>query len=120
MPRLLPAVALGLLAAFPAYAEFAPVTDKGEFLSLVEGRELWLGLFRVSLQVRPDGEIRGSALGWDVTGSWNWEDGYFCREMDWSGTQIERNCQLVEVNEKRELRFTVDRGAGRAAEFSLR
>jgi hypothetical protein len=110
---------VSLLAAPALSDEFVPVRDKDAFVGLVEGRELRLPLFRISLLVEPDGEIRGQALGWDVTGKWDWRDGYFCRELDWSGTPIPFNCQLVEVRADRELRFTVDKGKGDSARFRL-
>ncbi len=116
------AVAAALVLPPPALAgaeEFQAVRDRDTFLSLVSGRDLSLPLFRIRLEVRPDGRIEGSALGWDVTGSWAWRDGYFCREMDWSGQPIPYNCQLVEVRDDRELRFTVDRGQGDSARFKL-
>ena len=78
------------------------------------------GLFGISLQVQPDGQIKGRAMGWDVTGTWDWKDGYFCREMDWSGYAIPMNCQLVEAKGNQQIRFTVDRGAGDSASFNLR
>jgi len=105
----------------PATAnDFAPVRDQSTFLSLVEGRELQLNLFRIRIKVLPDGRIDGSALGWDLTGTWAWQDGYFCREMDWSGAAIPYNCQLVEAEGREKIRFTVDRGTGDSASFSLR
>ena len=108
-------------AAIPALAnDFTPVRDEGTFLSLVEGRELRLGRFGVSLTLLPDGRIMGSALGWDLTGNWDWKDGYFCRDIDWSGYAIPFNCQLVEVRDDQVLRFTVDRGTGDSASFKLR
>ena len=108
-------------AAMPALAnDFTPVRDEGTFLSLVEGRELRLGRFGVSLTLLPDGRIMGSALGWDLTGNWDWKDGYFCRDIDWSGYAIPFNCQLVEVRDNQVLRFTVDRGTGDSASFKLR
>ena len=110
---------LALLAA-PALADYTKVTDRGEFLELLQGKQLRLGLFGVSLNVVPDGTIEGRASGWDVTGTWSWQDGYFCREMDWSGTEIPYNCQLVEADGSDRMRFTVDRGAGDAATFNLR
>lgn len=114
------AVLAGPVLVSPAMAdEFEPVRDRGQFLSLVEGRELRLGRYGVSLRVLPDGSIRGKALGWDVTGKWSWTSGYFCREMDWSGYPIPSNCQLVEQRGG-ELRFTSDEGVGRSAEFRLR
>lgn len=116
----LTAVVLSLLPLSAAANGFRPVTDRTEFLSLVEGRELRLGMFGIKLRVAGDGSIQGVASGWDLTGSWSWQDGYFCREMDWSGTAVPYNCQLVEVAGTDRMRFTVDRGAGRSAEFNLR
>lgn len=113
------AAALALtLAAAPALA-FERVSDLSTFNALVAGKELRIGLYGLSLSVTPDGAIRGRAVGYDVTGSWSWQDGYFCRQMDWSGTEIPYNCQLVEVDGSR-MRFTTDRGAGDDAVFNLR
>jgi hypothetical protein len=121
MDRMLAILAISVLAALPARAEgFAPIRDRGEFLSLVEGRELRLNLFRIRIEVRGDGQIVGSALGWDLSGDWDWRDGYFCREMDWSGYEIPLNCQLVEAKGAEAMRFTVDKGAGDSALFKLR
>jgi hypothetical protein len=120
-PLLATAALTAMLAPLPAAAnEFQPVTDQSEFLSILEGRELRLGLFGLSLQVTPDGRIDGRALGDDITGTWAWQDGFFCREMDWGGTEIPYNCQLVEVQGDAVMRFTVDQGAGDSAEFNLR
>ena len=110
-----------LLLPLPAWAEgFEPVKDKERFLDLVENRELRIGLYNLSLNVLPDGRIDGSAMGWDITGQWTWKDGYFCREMDWSGMEIDYNCQLVEADGSEKLRFTVDQGKGDSATFRLR
>lgn len=115
------ALLLTLATALPAAAEgFQPVTDKTRFLDLVQNRELRIGLYDLSINVLPDGRIAGSALGWDITGEWAWKDGYFCREMDWSGTPISYNCQLVEAAGAEKLRFTVDQGKGDSATFRLR
>jgi hypothetical protein len=113
--------ALLALVALPASAEsFSRISDKSDFIETVTGKELRLGMFGISLQVEEDGEIKGRALGWDVTGTWEWQDGYFCREMDWSGYPIPKNCQLVEARAGEEIRFTVDKGAGDSASFKLR
>jgi hypothetical protein len=101
-------------------AGLVQVSDRGAFMDLVAGRTLSIPLYNLTLSVMPDGRIKGQALGWDITGSWDWKDGYFCREMDWSGTEIEYNCQLVEARGTDRLRFTVDRGAGQSASFRVR
>ncbi|MGL5010172.1 MAG: dihydrodipicolinate reductase [Paracoccaceae bacterium] len=120
MIRAFGVAAFGLMMALPAHADFMPVTERDAFLELVEGRELRLGVFQIELKITPDGQINGSALGWDVTGTWAWEDGFFCREIDWSGKAIPYNCQLVEVLGQEKMRFTVDKGAGDEATFNLR
>ena len=120
---MLKALACLTLLATPVSAvanDFEPVRDQGEFLKLVQDRVLRSGLYDLAISLMPDGRIEGSALGWQITGQWQWQDGYFCREMDWSGTPIAYNCQLVEVQGGDKLRFTVDRGAGDAAVFRLR
>ena len=114
------AVAFGLAGPAAASAEYRPIIDRGEFLSLIQGKSLRIGVLGVNLNVLPNGQILGRASGWDLTGTWSWQDGYFCREMDWSGYEISYNCQLVEVRGSNLMRFTVDRGAGDSAVFNLR
>lgn len=120
MFRAITTVAFLAAPALAAANDFQPIKDKEAFLSLVQDRELRIGIYNLSLSVLPDGQIRGKALGWEITGSWKWQDGYFCREMDWSGMPIEYNCQLVEAQGAEKLRFTVDKGAGDSATFRLR
>ena len=114
------AICLGLAAASPAAAQsYTRVTDEAEFLLLIGNQRLTHLFYDIDLAVTPDGRIDGDALGWPVTGTWSWQDGYFCREMDWGGDPIGYNCQLVEKNGDL-LRFTVDQGAGRSAALRLR
>jgi len=115
------ALTVAATTAAPAAAEiFVPVKEKARFLDLVKDRQLRIGLYNLSLNVLPDGRIDGSALGWRITGRWTWKDGYFCREMDWSGMAIDFNCQLVEAAGVDRMRFTVDQGRGDSATFRLR
>jgi hypothetical protein len=113
-------VLLFSLMALPSRAEgFERIATREDFVAAVEGRDLRIGLLGVTLNVRPDGTITGDAMGWAVTGKWDWKDGFFCREMDWSGTPIPYNCQLVERRGD-DIRFTVDKGKGDSARFALR
>lgn len=110
--------AIAGLTALPAYA-YTPVTDKDAFLSLMGGKNLTNRLYGVNLNVNPNGTIIGTGAGWEITGTWSWENGYFCREMNWGGDPIAYNCQLVEAQGS-DLRFTTDQGAGDSASFRLR
>ena len=110
-----------LLLAGPVRADnFTPIRDLPAFLKLVEGRDLRIALYNLTLNLSADGKITGSALGWGITGAWVWNDGYFCRNMDWSGYAIDQDCQLVEALGTQKMRFTVDQGAGDSATFKLR
>ena len=75
--------------------------------------------FLISLSVTGDGKIEGSAAGRDVSGDWNWIDGYFCRTLMWGERELKYNCQKVTFDGRR-LRFISDRGAGQSASFALR
>ena len=117
------AIAIAFVVSLPGLGlanEFQPVKEKATFLSLVQDRELRIGVYSLALSVLPDGQIKGSAMGWAITGQWSWQDGYFCREMDWSGMEIPYNCQLVEATGDERLRFTVDKGTADSATFRLR
>ncbi|SFS20343.1 dihydrodipicolinate reductase [Yoonia litorea] len=108
------------LTPLPALADgFAPVRDEQTFVSLVQDRELRIFLYGLRLRVLENGAIEGSAVGSPVTGTWSWQNGYFCREMAWGDEPIPYNCQLVEVEGGDRMRFTVDQGAGDSATFRL-
>ena len=115
------AVAVAILAAGSAAAaqDYQPVKDRDTFLQLLGDKNLSNRLYGVNLNVAPDGTITGTGAGWDVTGTWWWQDGFFCREMTWGGDPIPYNCQLVESNGP-DMRFTTDQGAGDSASFRLR
>jgi hypothetical protein len=109
-----------LLATFatPAMAEeYTRVTDRGAFVALVSGKTLTS--LAVSLTVSPSGKIGGSAFGRNVTGSWTWSNGYFCRTLKAGDKTFARNCQLVQRKGNR-IRFTADQGAGQVADLRIR
>lgn len=112
-------ICLTLTAATSASA-FDRIADESAFIRVVGSKTLSNRLYGISLDVLGSGQITGNALGWDVTGTWSWSDGYFCREMSWGGDPIPYNCQLVELRNESEMRFTSDKGAGDSASFKLR
>ena len=108
-------IALGLTSQAVADPR-EPVTDRAQFLRLVEGRTLThIG---VRLTVAPDGRITGRAFGRPVTGEWIWQARYFCRSMTWGTEPIPYNCQTVDRIGGR-LRFRSDRGTGDHADLGL-
>lgn len=115
--RIIALAALAALAPLPAAAELARITDRDTFVSTVQGREL--SRLGVSLQVSPNGSIVGRALGRDVTGTWSWENGMFCRTLDAGDRQFARNCQVVSVDGS-SIRFHADQGTGDIADFRIR
>ncbi len=113
------AVVCGTLIVAPvaALADYAPITSRSEFVNVISNKDLTrLG---ISVSVKPDGKIEGSALGWDVTGSWKWSDGYFCRQMEWGGDDIGYNCQAVSVKGNK-VKFQSDKGTGQHAVLTMR
>ena len=113
------AIFLCLALASPVSAEpFTPVREQSAFVALTEGRSLRLPTFAIRLTISPDGRIAGEALGAEVTGTWQWREGFFCRDMAWRCKPIPYNCQLVEARGS-QLRFTSDKGVGASAKFRL-
>ena len=106
-----------VVLASPALAEFQQVTSRDDFISLVSGKTLTRPL--VKLQVLPDGRISGTGASWEVTGKWQWENGYLCRTLNWGGDDLGYNCQEVKTNGSR-VRITSDKGTGQSADFRLR
>jgi hypothetical protein len=110
--------ALFLTLATPAVAEdFVRVSDRGAFVKLVSGKSLTS--LAVSLNVSPSGSISGRAFGRTVTGSWTWNDGFFCRTLKAGDSVFPRNCQLVQRKANR-VRFIADKGAGDTADLRIR
>jgi hypothetical protein len=90
--------------------------SRDSFVSLVRAE---LRRFGIRLTVTPDGTIQGRAFGTPVTGRWNWNNGYFCRDLFYGEDDLGFNCQLVQVNGET-LRFTSDQGQGIYADLTLR
>jgi hypothetical protein len=103
--------------ATPAAAELSKITSAEEFRSLVAGKTLTRPL--VTLTVGPSGSISGRGAVWDVSGNWTWENGYFCRSLEWGGDDLGYTCMEVEASPDK-IRFTADQGTGDSADFTLR
>ena len=105
--------------ATPAAADtFSTVKEQAEFVRLVSDRDLTR--FGIRLNVSPSGNIEGRAFGRKVTGAWQWQNGYFCRELYVGSDDLGGpNCQLVLTNGET-VRFIADKGTGESADLTLR
>ena len=56
----------------PVFADFAVITDKPEFVSLVEGKNLQRVFIKLNISL--DGQISGRAVTRTVTGDWQWKE----------------------------------------------
>ncbi|MBT8409815.1 MAG: dihydrodipicolinate reductase [Alphaproteobacteria bacterium] len=121
------ALAFALASAMPAHAEGWSLVDEGAKFQQIKQRDSFVNIvtkgklrrFGVTLEVRPDGEIDGSAFGRDISGRWKWQNGYFCRDLNWGSSELGTNCQEVQISGST-LRFTSDQGQGRFADLELR
>ena len=65
-----------------------------------------------------DGTIGGNFDGTDVTGTWTWENSFFCREGLLGDFVIEFDCQIIEINGNI-MRGTRNQGSGDVVEVIL-
>ena len=100
-----------------AFAEFSIIYQREEFIEAITGRELKRPLIKLS--VSETGRINGSALTTPLSGTWKWQDGYFCRDLFWGKRDLGYNCQQVSLKDDK-IRFTSDQGQGDFADFTLR
>ena len=95
------------------------IFDRSTLLDMVSQKVLILRLFGIKLKIMEDGRIEGKAMGRDVVGDWEWQDGFFCRSMFWGERDIGYNCQEVSINNKK-IKFISDRGLGASAKFLIK
>jgi hypothetical protein len=115
--HLLKLSALALTLHVGAANAFEKVSSRDEFMTAVADKSLTR--FGITVDVTPAGEIIGRAFGRDVSGDWEWQDGFFCRSLFWGERDLGDNCQEVRINGDT-LRFTSDQGAGEYADLRLR
>jgi hypothetical protein len=95
------------------------IVDRSTLLDVVSEKVLILRLFGIKLKIMEDGRIEGKAMGRDVVGDWEWQEGFFCRSMFWGERDIGYNCQEVSIEGKK-IKFTSDRGTGANAQFLIK
>lgn len=111
------ALTAALIAAPAAGQAFEKIETRDRFIEATSGRDMTR--FGISVAVTPTGDIRGRAFGYPVTGAWQWQDGFFCRDLFWGQDNLGANCQAVRISGNT-IRFISDQGTGRSADLTLR
>lgn len=65
-----------------------------------------------------DGTITGEFNNEITTGTWAWEDGYYCRTVKVGSKDLGHDCQVVEVSGDM-LTFKSKKGKGRKGSFRI-
>lgn len=97
------------LAACAASIPDGPISDEETFRKAIVGRTVALQ-DGANMTINADNTITGAVDGEVVTGTWSFEDGYWCRTIT-LGDIFTEDCQLWVVDGDR-LVITRDRGNG--------
>lgn len=116
MPKALFSISLALtLFTTGALAQdFTRIDSELEFRELALEKTLYLGDTQVT--VHDGGAMTVIFKGKEITGTWQWEDGYFCRILKSYSTKAD--CQLWE-HDGTDFRIARDKGNGEAFVYTL-
>ena len=90
-------------------SDFIRVSERSQFIDIVDGKKFRNGSNWWALT--SDGRMVGNIKAGKIDGTWDWNNGAWCREFT-AGTKVkERECQHIFVK-GREVKFVKDRGAG--------
>lgn len=98
--------------------DFQRITTLEEYTSSVVGRKIVLGGKEDTTTTHADGTMTGMFKGKPIVGTWEWENGYFCREMKIGDQVRKRDCQLMEVSGN-SIRVIRNEGKGDTATYKL-
>lgn len=93
---------------------FTRIESESQFLELAVGKTLYLG--DTTALALADGRLIVMFKGKEITGSWAWKDGYFCRVLQSYSTK--EDCQLWEYDGEG-FQVTRDKGAGKVFLYTL-
>ncbi|WP_299925628.1 hypothetical protein [uncultured Pelagimonas sp.] len=103
------------IASAPALADgFARIDSEAEFRELALGHTLYLG--DTTATVHDGGTMTVVFKGKEIAGTWEWQDGYFCRVLKSYSTKAD--CQLWE-HDGTDFRITRDKGDGQGFVYTL-
>lgn len=92
------------------------LTTEAAFRQAIVGKTLTFN--GSSLTINADNTISGPWDGSGITGTWYWDDAYWCREVAVGGVERGLDCQAWTTTGS-EATFTRDRGNGNSATYTL-
>lgn len=113
-------IAAFLLLAGCALAPRTPIATAAAFDATIVDRPLTGGARWTELTIRSDGTMTGvRADGAVLSGTWGFENGFFCREAIVDGTVLGSDCQTVAIDGT-SIVFRRDRGRGERVAYVFR
>ncbi|NNK67294.1 MAG: hypothetical protein HKO95_11210 [Rhodobacteraceae bacterium] len=105
-------------AALAADQDYEPVNELESFAAHLIGPKIMDPEDSANyFVILPDGAIEGTWYGNTLTGTWRWEDGYFCRALT-APRPAPEDCQEWSVANDR-AKLVRNRGAGDATIYAL-
>jgi hypothetical protein len=102
--------------ATPAVA--GRVTDRETFRRQVVGRPLVNPLNGVRIVIEPNGRLRGHRGNEELTGKWQFRNGYFCRSFLVGGTIGQEDCSTIFLDTNG-ITITRQEGRGRRVKYEF-
>ena len=93
------------------------ITTEADFRSTIVGNTVTFG-DNASIVVNADGTVSGPWDGSGVTGTWEWEDSFWCRDVAIGCRELGRDCQ-VWIVDGAVATVTRDKGNGRTFEYTI-
>ena len=93
-----------------------PITTEAEFRSAIVGKTI--GFNGNTLVINPDNTVSGPWDGQGITGTWYWEDQFWCRDISIGGNDLGVDCQTWTFDGST-ARVTRDRGNGNGFDYTV-
>ncbi|MDP5217467.1 hypothetical protein Q5Y75_09585 [Ruegeria sp. 2205SS24-7] len=91
-------------------ASAGEIKKEKQFLEEVAGRKLVMGHSWV--RIAPEGSVSGRGpKGGEITGNWQWDGRYYCRDITIDAVPLAQDCQTVSVRGN-VVTFTHKKGKG--------
>lgn len=98
-----------LVAAGVNAAGMKRIKKEADFTAVIVGKKMEKG--KDWVQINADGTLNGSFGGRKAKGAWNWQKGFFCRNIILGGKTLGSDCQIVQ-SDGSQAEFIREQGKG--------